>query len=714
MAGEFMYNSAANTPPKYLFTLLNPDTNELIKLVNPPIEWEEGITQVERDIKVGGIFTSFIVESLTFVQEGANFLRKIWDEKEFNGKCDLIISRFVFNIHDYVEMPTRYGLNFATAKPRVMNGNQSIGFLIEATKSSLLVKFENRKDKKVDITKRKSIGGYEIVGYQDIPINIGFDPVNAKFYTKWIADYRGERGFITNHRDHHIFTEFDMQFNSSDFSEAQEVDYETQILNRSLVKDFFSASEEDREIEFRYAFNIEVTNRKGRIFDAQNTYAVLFEIREGATVVSSERLADVGKKKGMFTFSDLRNIELKAGQSMRIYIQTDDTGGIDAYIRYSKFEITEKIVQYAGRTLEGVPIYECFERSLQHITDSQYPFYSDFFGRTDVEYNANGDKYPTESQKRFASVLSGLNLRGAKLFDVNNPLSFDFEDLFDSGNALWNLGYENVIIDGTSRIRIEDYGFFFEDVEALDLSDRITKYDIETEAMPELAYAQVVSGFDDYSYERINGRGEFNTKSSRTTVINTDTEYENISFLRADTMGITEKIAQDLTTEDTEEDNSLFILKTQRSGGSNWVPEQEENISILNGSSLFGVDTFNLYFTPVRMLLRHGNRIKGAFLKFLSTYLRFQHSNKLQTLETSGEGYDLIENQDILIDDLANPIYKPIKHTVTTQFSFGDFDELMLNPKGYITFSPEIKGYLLSLKKKNNEDKATIEIIEKI
>jgi len=102
-------------------------------------------------------------------------------------------------------------------------------------------------------------------------------------------------------------------------------------------------------------------------------------------------------------------------------------------------------------------------------------------------------------------------------------------------------------------------------------------------------------------------------------------------------------------------------------------------------------------------------------MKMLESYIRFQTSNKMQTLATTDlGGVTLKENQDYLTNDLTAGIFKPIKHTVTCKFTFADFEAIMANKKGYITFSSNIKGYLLTLKKKNDEDRATIEIIEKI
>jgi len=69
---------------------------------------------------------------------------------------------------------------------------------------------------------------------------------------------------------------------------------------------------------------------------------------------------------------------------------------------------------------------------------------------------------------------------------------------------------------------------FLYDTEVLDISARISTYDIESEAMPELAYFKVKSGFKDFDYEEINGRGEYNTEALHTTIIETDTEFDNV------------------------------------------------------------------------------------------------------------------------------------------------------------------------------------------
>jgi hypothetical protein len=720
---EAVYNNASATPEPYRFTLLNTESNQMIVLSpdSPPLEWKSGVVQIERDIKIGGVFTSFQVDTLTFINEGAKFLRDIWNEKEFNGKCDLIIERLKYPQNLYVEMPTRFSLDFAKPKPYVEVGGQSIGFQINAVKDDILVKLENRRDKNVDISKRyqrggetyiRTIGEAELLPYTDPKILLQFPETNVDFVTRWIGDYSSQ-GRIDNDKDRHIYTSFDMKFNANDIADTVEIDYGTNKTSVSQIPACFTNSENDaRSITFDWIIFIEVTNRKGGVLSPSNVYATFLDIYNGSTLVSQERIGDVGKNKGTFTLVDTRSITIQPGESIKIYIRTDDTDGIDAYIRKSDIRIIENAVTFEARDTESIPLYKGFERILQHVLDVQFPFYSDFFGTVDDIYNLNGDKYLSENQLRHANLMSGLNLRGAKLFDNNNPLTTSFDDLFDSGNALYNIGYETEIRDGFERIRIENYDYFFPDIEALDLSDRLTRYDIETEAMPELAYSEIKTGYEDYTYESINGRGEYNTESTRTTLINTNAKFENKSKIRGDTQAISEKLGQPLTNEDTDEDNQLFIIKTQRDGDA-WKPEKQENITIENNSSLYGEDSLNLYYTPTRNLLRHAWKLKAPLMKFKSSFLSFQKSNKKQDLTTTGEGYTITENDNIQVDSLSDPKFRPIRHTVTTKFTWGDFDTFMQNPKGYITLSSEIKIYVLSLKKENGEDRATIEGIEK-
>ncbi|MEI6424154.1 MAG: hypothetical protein WCP55_18200, partial [Lentisphaerota bacterium] len=399
-----------------------------------------------------------------------------------------------------------------------------------------------------------------------------------------------------------------------------------------------------------------------------------------------------------------------------------------SYAHIMKLNISVAVSSTPEATIEGFPVYEALERTCQHVLDTQYPIYSDFFGRMDVSYR-DGIKYSSEDQRRFAQIHGGLNIRGAKLYDPitgegnsDVQLALSFKNLFKSLKALYNIGYAIETLDGetSQRIRIEEYVYFFEDALGLDLSDRITKYDIQSQVMPELIPVDLKSGYDNFEYLSVNGLGEPNTVNQRTSIMNTATKWENISPIRGDTKGIIDNLANPLGengTTDTKGDNAVFIIKTQKPtvpvNNEDWIPEKDTNIRIDSGS-LFKDELLNRYFTPTRMMIRHINRIAAGMTLFPLSKLTFQKTDKWSSLMTSGEGVDyLSESDDILTSSLFAPLYKAMKHTAIVDFTFADLEVLKLYPYRYIKFSADISGYLLSFKKKNNEDKAEITIIER-
>jgi len=140
---------------------------------------------------------------------------------------------------------------------------------------------------------------------------------------------------------------------------------------------------------------------------------------------------------------------------------------------------------------------------------------------------------------------------------------------------------------------------------------------------------------------------------------------------------------------------------------------------------LFGGGSLNLYFSPLRNLIRNSDKITSAMTKQLSAVLRFQTSGKLSNLETSGEGYvfNVKENADITINDLItikSPKFKPIKLILTTPFYFSDIDYLYTSVDGKLNLYRKVVlpsgkyAYIMNIKFKVGEEKATIELIEAI
>lgn len=720
---------ASNTPAPYRFKLLNPDTSESIILTTEPVGWKGGTLEIDREILIGGVFSKFSSGTLTFIKEGAKFLRDIWDSKEINGRCNLHIYWFKFSTQAYIEFPSSFALNFSTIKPRVKVGRFTIGVGIEAVNNDTLTKLRNRENTNIDITKLNSLGGYPIVDYNtpllpELPKMVYFG--NSATSTNAASESTG-RYELPRLAGSVSYCSVPLTLLFSEFSEWQNVPH---VMRATIagITPFLKSSLDTYYCNFAYDITIDVTNK-----DKDKPWEILLiETDTSNAIINEWSIAILGATLGTQYHTYQGSIDLtisSIGNNLLFVVRVSDIASIQAFIThaYVKFHAIE--LNIASRWLESFPLYNAFERVLQHYLDVQFPFYSEYLSYNTpytIVYDLDGNVYPVhdDEQLTYFNLFTGLCLRGVPLDsssgNSNNPFTLNFKKLFHSISAMLNLGYTIEEIAGFTRVRIEEYSYFFDETVVLDLSDRCTIYDIETEAMPELAFQKIKTGYNNFEYEMQNGRGEYNTLHERTTIIKTDSEFDNISDLRADSMKINDlfsKHIEDSGTTDENGDNNIFIIKTQTYEGG-WKPETDENIEIENDTSLFGVEnSFNLYITPTRNLIRNGNKIKAALTKYPSSLIKYQTSEKLQTLRTTGEGFTITENEDILIDEsgsglLADPIWKPIKHRISVRFDYDDLTTLQSNLFGLIKFSSNIQGYLLNLKKKNDEDMAIIEIIE--
>ena len=721
----FPEDIASNTPAKYQFKLVS-DTETII--CNPePLDWSSGTFEMKRDLELGGVFLSYQTDSLTFIGNGAELLRKIYTNAEVNAKCTLIQYWWKNSTRAYVEFPTRFDINFNFYEI-VKVGKFHFGVRVKAVSNSVQTKLDSRQDIDVDILKLTSIGSTvenNIIDYVDLKKELLFDTIGVVYSANIFKRLSNSQLFHINSTV--SYTSIPLDKYSSEFSEIQTVGYVTKQINLTAIPSFFKNALYDYEnLDVNYTISIVVTDRYVGSFPWNIQILETKETNGVTEIITTYDIGGFGGLNKTYDFQGTEPVKCDKGNDLKFVIQSPGINATySAHLIFQQLIIFQTVTEIVGAKItEGFPVYEAIERVLQHILDVQYPFYSEFFGRDDVNYK-EGVGYSTvlgfvESQLRFAHIQSGLNQRGLPLMSADgmtNSLTLNFKDLFKSLKAIWNVGYSLEAIGESLRVRIEQYSYFFQDVEVLDLSSRINKYDIQSQVMPELVPNDLKSGFQSYEYLSANGRAEPNTVSQRTSIMNTATKFENISELRGDTKGILDNLSNPIEeneTVDTKGDDDVFIIKTQRGTTSDWKAEKAENIAIENETSLFKESLLNRYFTPSRMLIRHGNRIKSGMMKYLTSVLRFQKSDKSSSLETSGDGIDnLKESDDIIVSTLAAPLFKPMKHTVEVEFSKADLETLQANPLGYLTYSDSVSGYLLNLKMKNGGGKADISIIER-
>jgi len=710
---------SSNSGPKYLFKL---DGETGIKVLeNAPVEWPEVKLQFKRDSFYHGVITEAIVGQLTFIKDGKRYLEDIYTRSGVFGECSLRIYYLDEVTRTYKELPTSYKIDFNTY--RLVKYKKSInGVQISLLPNDLPAKLYQRQDTEVDLTKAESLGGQTIDTTRDhwASIKDTFNFPEIKSYIT--ARYDNSDTYLfdrTGGVPQYIFWPQTVTYADPDFADEAQNIIGSEFSAMLSAKALFYNSDSDRTVDVFGTLYLTVNH----LDDLGSIEVLLAVVDTSNNIQSTQSIKSVWLGTGVYEIPVDLDVTLATGECIVIYILTSLTAFSRASLTMTgaNIIIQDPVIDTVATTTEALPIYEAMERNLQLIFDKQYPMYSDFFGRTDVVYNNAGDMYPTENQERFASVMSGLCIRGLKLDQDNNPILTTFKKLFKDCDARWNIGGGFEMVGSEMVFRIEEKAHFYADSEALDLSARLWDIEIEQEVGISKCYAKVSTGYNKSDYFLINGRGEYNTINKRTTEIPNDTLYDNIAPSRSDTRGMTLLLAKPMATTGTEDargDEDIFIVKSQRNG-TEWDAETNENIQILNNSSLFQIGSLNLFFTPVRNMLRHNYILASGFYPESPGtdrtigYLRFQSGSKLTTLQTTDGADDITENEDIVIGDLGNPRWYPEYLVAEVSFYEADYQAIKANPKGYVTLGDNYKGWIESLVWELSTNKAQLKLLRK-
>lgn len=767
----------SNTPAPYKFELIS-NRGTLI-CDHEPKEWKEGITKLKRDMESAGVFNSYVVSTLTFIGNARQLLygtfwadgsvrsKGIFLESEINAECNLRISWFDPSVRRYLPFPTDYKLLFGSFKI-VKLGKHAIGVSISCTESSTLAKFNERKKVNLNLASLKSISGLTITEQTGFPLlsKLKIPALSSVFYAKlfdqclYLTDTLYSLYALSAGKN-----SVPLIKSNNDFAEVQGVLFEFGQTNITDLTPVFLSATEEKTLTFNFNLWLHVDDANG--FNGKKCtlkYAVYNGITEisvtACTLIATpywnidELSGDLKSTGYIYTDNPFGHIgemyyslvgyfdvTLQTGQSLYFYVDVEDNTGNIHWVRPTLknvsrefgtyLTISQTVVNTSEVKVYGLTIYDALNRACQIMLDRQFPFYCEFFGRNDVYYDQSTLYTNIDDNTKFGHILSGVNIRGLSIYDPDGEgkINITWEQLFKSVSAWYCLGYSLETILGAERIRVENRSFFFNDTEILDISDRINQYDIVSEYLPEMAYIEIITGYENYVFESSNGRGEYNTENTRTTQLNASEKLDLKSEISASTMSIVNCLKKPIITtgsEDTDKDEKVFIIKSLRETVTTtenaWIAElpTDGNITIENDSSLFKDSSLNLHYTPTRNLRRNSELFTPALRLQLSAYLRFMTSGKLSNLRTTGEGYTISENEDIRLNDLDLPYLMPMKHTVDVQFSRADLALLLATgtdnvPNKYklIKFTSNISGWILEVNMKNAEEKASISIIQK-
>jgi len=720
-----------------------------------PLEWKECVYEISRDMNTGGMTSKVIIESLTFIGNGAAFLASVMQRYEITGEVFLNIGKWNYDTRVYDYYLTTFKVHLGSYK-KVKVGDLVMGVNFALINSSITQKLLERKNVKLNVLSKTTIGGVDL---EDLPNKV----LTKVRFPQRISSFRAEWYEKCLPIDDVLYPLYTVSagVNSvplismpSDFTESRHVSMETGQTSVLDLSPLFYQANEDKTLHLYYDVLYHVDHKYGTFFTDKDNVALKYAIYNGSTLVTSGNLPAIpltgdkaematsvnpfGSTLGLNNVVGTIDINLNQGESIYIYTEVVDNSGQCHYLRPPKvynrnetaisIKIVETVVNTAETVVEGLPLHEFFQKICALMFDDPYSFYSEYLGRLDSPYFKSQagvySYYSAENQERFAHIFAGTNVRGLSIDDENAAINTTFDEAFKSVSAAYGLGYciEKATLGGVirERLRIENLAFFFQDVQVLDLSDRLTQYDIEEEYMSEMAYVQIIGGYKNYVFKSKNGRGEFATETTRSVNVATSNDLDIQSEYGAATTMFTNCLEMPLSSfgsTDIDEDDKVLILKTQRDTATPtanaWKPEYEENVTIENDSSLFGTATLNLFFSPIWNLIRNALKIVPALAIEPLIKLKFRTTTKESNLETTYDGTTHNEKDDLIVGELPTPLVDPYRLRAAVELTPTEMKLYEANPYGYIKLTSTLNGYILKNNSKIGENKATIELIKK-
>jgi len=296
--------------------------------------------------------------------------------------------------------------------------------------------------------------------------------------------------------------------------------------------------------------------------------------------------------------------------------------------------------------------FELFERLITSICNQSQSFESSIFGKTINGYSEDG---------QYAYMMIFVGIWARNYLTTEATVSIDFKNLFDSLNAIFNLGLSIETIDNKKVVLIEKKSFFYQQdiiltIGGPDDTANLKLKDLEFTFDPTLIFNEINAGYTKAANnDNLVGSSEYNNESDYTMpIVPIANKLSILSKIRADGTGI-EKLrsaARPLNTIDTKQDQldkELFIVSCINNNGT-ITSRQQEGYTKIEG--IYGNSPLiycNLDITPARNVLNWSEIINITLQKNKNQNLIIQKSTQVSHPVTrmNGESIDTADGVDI-------------------------------------------------------------------
>jgi hypothetical protein len=667
----------------YRFKLYHPSFKRAVTLQTDPMGWDAERKTIERDPTLHGVFVKYNPE-LKFVKEGRALITELFNTYGIEAEITLTIERknvltraWDLQFEGILEMVTlKIDRNFATCK--IMD----VGFY---------QKFKNRQDVKVNLQATADQDGNAMPGFTDITV-----PMHSKtirYESLLQADSAQVFSGVTA-GTWYLINDYPVEV-SDDLKERQS--YPTQLSSlqpESVSKYMYLIAEGGT-----YTFDITVayTWGSGGSYNYQADWKLVTGTPGNYTTtnIGSTYSLSLG---GLITFatqSFSQNVVLNLNKNDEVYfygvIVLSALPGSNTFTYTpsgSEFKLVGLTVS-ASTNATATLIHDVWKRVVRSCTGRASSFKSDYYGRTEDGYAADG-------AGSLRAITSGEQLRGFSI--VTHPIYASAKDLFESCAAIDGVGMGLEKVNGFNRIAVEPLSYFYRNVKAMRLS---FVNDIQRSVAQEYLYNEVEAGYNVWNNRglQINNLDEVNSKRTyslpiarvkkKLTLISPYiTSGYCIEFARRSAIA---------KTTDTEKDKENFVIQLRRS--PSLVPEKNELASQTN--VIDSATSYNARLSPIQNIVRNGVRLRGGLAnqEDLSIAMSIGEGNNQSVTSVGGTSYN---EKAIAVASLPKPLWKPEYYEFMAAPGSIDWAAFESQPYGFVEFSASnreyVKGWLISAK----------------
>ena len=508
-----------------------------------PINWNENGYSYKRSPIYKGVVRKFTIDVLQFPKDGKQILQDIFDAEGIEAKAQLLVQLYNPSTYAWDDFFTG-DIDFSTY------AREKLFVEVTALDSSFEDKVKNREGINVSLTGLTSLDGGEITGFTNEGVQFVLPARNTE-----LTDLLSLNSSLT-------------------FQVTYAIPF---ILNSSESGNSKTVSDPTAPAAAGGAFYVsdaggDTINMTGNIIiPVTITGDISVDIKRynsGAALQETINLLSVVGNTGLYTISIIgfdEGMICSAADFVNLVVTLTPSAGTPQTESSNSANVTVKTVSesIAETNATGVLIYEAFMRILQTITNKigiDYPFYSDYLGRTD----SDPDTYGSDGDGALAVVTSGEMLRGLSI--ATYPITANLKDLFQDIAFKYQLGAGFETIGGVKKFRVEPLLHFFNDDIVLTF-DNVR--DIRNEVAVDWIWNKIETGYTKFqSYEEIQGIEEYNNKSEWASPISVlQNTLSLVSKYRADNAGIQfarESSLATTPTSDTKYDGNNWLINVVR------------------------------------------------------------------------------------------------------------------------------------------------------